>query len=67
MKDLSNEEVLKRRAEAWKWLEDHTQVTGTNKDSLGNEITQERIDRYMKVLRAYEEIEKELQKRGIEV
>lgn len=63
--EMSNQELLTAYKAGYKWLSDHMQVTGTNKNELGEEITPEMFDQWERGLKRLEKIELEMQKRGI--
>lgn len=65
VEDMSNEQLLDAYKKGYKWLSDHMQVTGTNKNELGEEITPEMLDQWERGLKRLEKIEIEMRKRGI--
>jgi len=64
---MSDKDLLDAYKVGSKWLVDHAQVTGTNKNNLGEEITQQEVELYTAGLRRLERIEKEMQIRGIAI
>ena len=62
---MTDQELLEAYKKGSKWLTDRMQVTGTNKNELGEEITPERLDQWERGLKRLEKIELEMNKRGI--
>ena len=62
---MSNQELLDSYKKGYKWISDHMQVTETNKNELGEEITPRMFKEWEVGLKRLENIELEMQKRGI--
>lgn len=62
---MTNDQLLDSYKKGSKWLTDRMQVTGTNKNELGEVITPEMFDQWERALKRLEKIELEMNKRGI--
>lgn len=60
--ELSDEELLDKYRKAEKWLNPHAQVTGSDKNEMGERYNHVE---FMKVLNVYEALSDEMNKRGL--